>query len=166
MIQEGSTEAAVTILRSGVETMPTCLILTFTLAEVLEKEKNEFSEIAVLFDSLILNLENESVEVNESFNEEREKLLEVLKKENTRVFQVQKIPDDSNTQEEPDVDMDGEAREKERERANEMEKEINEKVEVKRKEKLESMKKFISLSYIIYMRVARRHVINDCSSPF
>ncbi|KAI8897597.1 hypothetical protein BC833DRAFT_649433 [Globomyces pollinis-pini] len=141
LLESEKSDDAISILRSGIQANPSSLLLTFTLAEVLESKKYDFKEIQTLFDTLIAKLEDDVKDINKSFDLQKKDLEKQLKE--TMVL------------EELDED-EGEQREREREMLKEQEKEIYQRIEVPRQEKLDQLKQASSLVWIIYMRLTRR----------
>ncbi|KAJ3154878.1 mRNA 3'-end-processing protein rna14 [Geranomyces michiganensis] len=129
------------MLKSGVETLPTSLLLNLSLAEREEARKRDFTEIAPIYDTLISKLETTLTEANAKYDAEREKLMASLQK-----------GDETTGQE----DWDGERREREREKVKARQREVELKVEEKRKRELQNGKEALSLVWIVYMRAARR----------
>jgi cleavage stimulation factor subunit 3 len=111
------------------------------LAEFLESKCQDFSTIQVIFDELLEKLELSHNEINIKYDKERESLFKYLK--DTLII------DDTGLDE-------GEKRERERELAKEHEKEVQLRVETKRKELIDDLKLKTSLVWIIYMRLSRR----------
>ncbi|KAI8920212.1 hypothetical protein DFJ77DRAFT_233633 [Powellomyces hirtus] len=137
----GKPEEAAAMLKSGVETLPTSLLLNLSLAELEESRKRDFKEISVMYETLITKLEATLTETNAKYDSEREKLMASLQK-----------GDESSA---PD-DWDGERREREREKQKERQLEVEQKVEEKRKKELENIKRALSLVWVVYMRASRR----------
>jgi len=117
------------------------LLLNFSLAEMLESLKRDYSEIEKIFEALLTALENQHQTINADFDKEREQLLEALT-----------VPVNVNDQD----TWDGEKRESEREAQKQREKQVDQKVEVWRKKEVSKIKQAVTLTWIVYMRVARR----------
>ncbi|KAJ3284935.1 mRNA 3'-end-processing protein rna14 [Borealophlyctis nickersoniae] len=137
----GKADEAAVFLKKGIETLPTSLLLNFTLAELEESRKRPYAEIQKLFDNLIAQSEAKMEEINAKYDGERERLMATLR--------------DPELNQKAD-DWDGERREREREKLREKEKEIQVKVEEKRAQELYDNKKSLALVWIVYMRVSRR----------
>jgi hypothetical protein len=121
-------------------------LLHFTLAEFLEFAKHEFTEITALFEDLISRLGEEHEKVNSKYDKERADLLATM------------APVVSAKEQD---EWDGERREKEREAARQREKKVDEQVEGRRKRDLKALRDSITLSWIVYMRTARRAQVRN-----
>ncbi|KAJ3187558.1 mRNA 3'-end-processing protein rna14 [Irineochytrium annulatum] len=126
---------AVMLLKQAVEIMPA----SFTLVELEEMRKTDYAQVSPVLDKLIDNLENKIVEVNKKFDAEREELLAAAE------------TSQGNT-----VDWDGERREFEREKTREQEREVDIKVESRRREELRKFREALALTWVVYMRFSRR----------
>ncbi|KAJ3140311.1 mRNA 3'-end-processing protein rna14 [Geranomyces variabilis] len=142
LIEVGRPDDAAAMLKSGVETLPTSLLLNLSLAEREEARKRDFTtSISPIYDSLITKLESGLADVNSKYDAEREKLMASLQK-----------GDETSGQE----DWDGERREREREKLKGRQREVELKVEEKRKRELGMGREAATLVWIVYMRAARR----------
>ncbi|KNC99538.1 uncharacterized protein SPPG_04928 [Spizellomyces punctatus DAOM BR117] len=137
----GRTDEAATMLRSGIDTLPTSLLLNLSFAELEESRKKDMNELQKIFDTLISHLELRLDEINAKYDAERDRLMAGMSKDEEAGG-----PDD----------WDGERREREREKLKEKQKEVEQKVDERRKKELENTKKALSLVWIVYMRTARR----------
>lgn len=155
---------AIALLHSGREAMPSSTLISFHLAELEETRKSDYStNIVPIFDTLIADLEKEIVATDVKFDAERDRLRATL---NPTAGGAGKGCDsnggDADSINDGGADAsagwDGEARERERERIKEVEKEIELKVEAKRKRAQAQHKGALTLSFIVYMQAARRHV--------
>jgi cleavage stimulation factor subunit 3 len=142
LIQQDRSEEAIQMLQSGLAANPTSLLISFTLAEHLESRKVDFTQVTIIFDSMLANLEKEYKEANDKFDKERENLIVHLK--DTMILQ------------DLDNEDEGEKRERERELQKEHEKEIELRVEVQRKRRISQLKQSTTLVWIVYMRLTRR----------
>lgn len=118
------------------------LLLHFTLSELFEISKKEYTEISTLFDGLLARLETHHQTIDQEFDQERAALLQSL------------MPQAKGPQNEEE--WDGERREKEREAQKEREKLVDSKIGVKRRRELRKIRHAVTLTWIIYMRTARR----------
>ncbi|KAI9336838.1 hypothetical protein DFJ73DRAFT_18216 [Zopfochytrium polystomum] len=139
LVELGREEDAIAMLTEATEIMPRSLLLHFSLAEIKESAKKDFSEITSLFDALIANLETGINELNARFDEEKERLTAKLAAE---------APKDTS-------EWDGEMRELDRGRQRQADAEIG-KIDEAREQELMVARKGYSLAWIIYMRIARR----------
>lgn len=108
----------------------------------MEGAKYEYNEVSTLFDSLIEKLEAHYANTNAEFDAEREALIKSL--------EAMAVPDTQTDE------WDGERREEEREAQKLREKEVDSKIEVRRKRELRKQSMAITLTWIVYMRTARR----------
>jgi cleavage stimulation factor subunit 3 len=108
----------------------------------MESAKYEYSHVAALFDSLIEKLEAQYATTNADFDAEREALIKSL--------EAMVVPETETDE------WDGERREEEREAQKLREKEVDSKIEVRRKRELRKQSQAITLTWIVYMRTARR----------
>ncbi|KAI8848336.1 hypothetical protein BC829DRAFT_394221, partial [Chytridium lagenaria] len=128
LISIGKTEDAATILKQAIEIMPKSPLLTFALCEIEETLKRDSESISAVYEKLIKHLEDEVDTASQRYDQERKDLLDSLNKRGER----------------------------EREKLKEHEKEVEVKVEVRRKEEIEKLKSAVTISWIVYMRFARR----------
>ncbi|KAJ3107998.1 mRNA 3'-end-processing protein rna14 [Phlyctochytrium planicorne] len=156
LLSIGKAEDAVLLLTQATEIIPqryiaalansqflidTSALLTFSLCEIEENLKRDGESISKVYEALIKSLEDGVDTTNAKFDQERIELLAILNRSD---------PEDS------EADWDGERREREREKQRENEREVEVKVESRRKEEIEKLKTVITLSWIVYMRFARR----------
>ncbi|KAI9103161.1 hypothetical protein DFS34DRAFT_354924 [Phlyctochytrium arcticum] len=139
--ENGRVDEAVSMLRTGVEIIPTSLLLNFALAELEESRKKDFKELQSIFDNLVSALDKKIEEINTRYDAERDKMMKSLSTSE----------DGTNAD-----DWDGERREKEREKTKERQKEVESTVEERRRKELGSSKQALSLVWIVYMRTAGR----------
>jgi cleavage stimulation factor subunit 3 len=170
----GKSEEAVEFMKAGIECMPTryecvrvltevSLLLNFSLAEFEEARRTEYKDIATIFEKLITRLEERVDAVNAEFDTERDELLEKLRIASA-VETREQAPDGGDVTDDPmgdetaAADWDGESRQREREKANEIQAQVESRVEGRRRGQVDQLKEAISTAYIVYMRVARREV--------
>ncbi|KAJ3228371.1 mRNA 3'-end-processing protein rna14 [Clydaea vesicula] len=152
LISQEKFEEALKLLKTGIETIPTSLLIAFTLVEFEEGRNVAFKEISQIFEKLIQNLESKIDEKNAKFDEEVNNLL----KRGNKSVKNNKIADGMEVEDLNEEVWDGESREREREQLKQLEKEIHFKVEETRKIEIDLLKEAVSCAYIMYMRVARR----------
>jgi cleavage stimulation factor subunit 3 len=156
----GKTDEAVEFMKTGIECMPTSLLLNFSLAEFEEARRTEYKDIAAIFETLITRLEERVDTVNADFDRERDDLLEKLRVASAVETREQVDGDgvDVPMVDESAADWDGESRQREREKTSEIQGQVEARVEGRRREIVDQLKEGISTAYIVYMRVARREV--------
>ena len=139
----GQQDEAIQFLQTGLQRNPTSLLLSFLMAELQEARKADFKDIQSLFDTLIAKLDEAYADTQHRFDEERSSLLAQLR--------------DANQSADEDKDKwDGERREEERELEKEFEREVQERVESRRNKKIAQIRSAVGLSWVLYMRFARR----------
>ncbi|KAJ3037678.1 mRNA 3'-end-processing protein rna14 [Rhizophlyctis rosea] len=143
MQDAGKVEEAAALLTNGVKTMPTSLLLNFTLIQLEESRRRDFAILQKHFDNLIEAYEGKLEEINTRYDEERERLLATLRESDADKDKIE-------------MEWDGERREREREKQKEREKEVQSRVEEKRKLEVDECTKGLSLVWIVFMRIARR----------
>ncbi|KAJ3082107.1 mRNA 3'-end-processing protein rna14 [Quaeritorhiza haematococci] len=180
LIENGKTEDAIVLLRSGVETIPTSLLLNFTLAELEESRQKDFKDLSTIYETLIRSLEERITSINAKYDEERERFLQQTTSSGSTPAAAggaggaASVPSSSSSSSisspllggvgagaaggagGKDEDWDGEARERQRERMKEREKELEIKVEEKRRKEIGEVRKALTMAYVVFMRVARR----------
>ncbi|KAJ3047615.1 mRNA 3'-end-processing protein rna14, partial [Rhizophlyctis rosea] len=149
----GKVDEAATLLASGVKTMPTSLLLNFTLIELDESRKKDFSILQKHFDTLIEAYEARIDGINQKYDSERETFLTSLRSEDDSTNPSSSALKDEQRN---GADWDGERREREREKGKEREKEVQERVEERRRQEVKVVREGLSLVWVVFMRVARR----------
>ncbi|KAJ1555847.1 mRNA 3'-end-processing protein rna14, partial [Cladochytrium tenue] len=147
LLELGKSEDAISFLAEAVIIMPRSLLLSFALAEAKEAAKQPYPEIAAVLEQLISSLESGIAETNTRFDAERQKMLERL----------QGATASGATAGAPDAtEWDGEMRERERERQRQIDAEVDAKVEGARRTELAAARQACSLSWVVFIRIARR----------
>ncbi|KAH6583187.1 hypothetical protein BASA60_001591 [Batrachochytrium salamandrivorans] len=145
MIDLGMESEAISYLQAGIAINPTSLLLSFTLAEIQESQKADFKDIQAILDALLAKLEESHTEIHKKYDAEREAIL-------TQLREADKIEGDDATED----TWDGERRERERELEKERDREVNDRVESRRERKVAQIKTCVGLTWVIYIRLARR----------
>jgi peptidoglycan hydrolase CwlO-like protein len=118
-------------------------LLNFAYSELLESQKKPYTNIAEVFETLLKALEDSVTNINAKYDAERTDMLAAMKEA-------------ADALEKDSEEWDGERREREREKQKERDMEIQVKVEEARMKDLRDAREAWSLTYIVYMRAARR----------
>ncbi|KAL0088583.1 hypothetical protein F4703DRAFT_1518820 [Phycomyces blakesleeanus] len=136
----GKVDKALTVLKQGMEILPTSLLIHFAYAELCESRK-QFDEARQAFDSLLEQLDQDIEKLKSTAQKSVEKLQQEAEEEKSGM----NLSDD----------IDGELREQLRQREKQIKKEQDE-IEERVKEQVDGVARSCSLVWIMYMRFARR----------
>ncbi|KAJ1547825.1 mRNA 3'-end-processing protein rna14 [Nowakowskiella sp. JEL0078] len=146
LIESGRLDEASIFLKQGVEALPRSLLLSFALAELEEQRKKDYeTEIKPIFETLLQNLDNQITLTNERYDEERKKMKAAFD-----------ASDEQTSIEGNNGMVDAEMKERERSKQREREKQFDVKVEERRRKEIDSLKKCVTLTWIAFMKIARR----------
>ncbi|KAI9481634.1 MAG: hypothetical protein EXX96DRAFT_219923 [Benjaminiella poitrasii] len=133
-------EKAISVLKQGIEILPTSLLLHFYYVEICES-KRQLDDVRQAYDQLLNRLDEDIDQIKKTAQEEIDRLQQEADQERASM----NLSDD----------IDGELREQLRAREREVKRE-QETIETKMKERVEVIARACSLVWINYMRFARR----------
>lgn len=138
LVKMGKREEGIKLLRLGFDENRGNILILFTLVELLEADKVDFTPI---FDTVLTEKEAELQGLNAKYDKESEELYAQL-----RQSQISTILDEDE----------GERRERERDLKKDQKNEVEARVEVNRRKAIEQLKEATTLIWIVYMRLTRR----------
>ncbi|TPX37613.1 hypothetical protein SmJEL517_g00759 [Synchytrium microbalum] len=156
LIDSNKSSESEEMLKSGIEAIPTSLLLNFTFAELEESKKRD---PAPLFESLITTLESNFDAITKKYDTERGKLVEALTNKLSAAQESRGVLIELGSEgrfSTPDDQWDGEAREVVRDKQREVDKQVQAQVESQRKKEFETTRRSLTLVWVVYMRVMRR----------